>query len=75
MRIMDLIAAIQKSVTSIAVTAERMERIQRGRKIKVLIDLPTIAWLIRTFVIPFVPKEKRQEVIALARRHGVEIDA
>lgn len=69
-----LLGVLQKTVASIAMTAERMERIQRGRKIKVLIDLSTISWIIRTYILKFVPKERRPALVAEMRKNLVEAE-
>lgn len=68
-------AAVRQQIASVAATAEKMERIQRGRKILVRIDVAVLTWLIRTFVLPFVPRERLRDLAALARKHGMEVEA
>jgi hypothetical protein len=69
-----VVVQVQKIISQIVVTGERMERIQRGRKILVRIDVAAIAWIIRTFVIPFVPKHLLSQLRDLARKQGVAIE-
>lgn len=70
-----LLLAVQRAVQSITQTAERMDRIQRGRKIKIQLDNTMLSWLIRNYVVKYVPRDQRPALIEDAKRHGMIVSA